>query len=130
MTLVSAYSPGRTVTSTGWQKSVPGASAVTVYSLGRSETRSEAWRAIHARFAALVAALGSTGSRAVLEAAAALCDRRARDELAADARAAELAATFAGSTQLAGTLATIDRCLVRRAASGDLAAALATAPGP
>jgi alanyl aminopeptidase len=98
--------------------------------LGRSETRSEAWRAIHARFAALIAALGSTGSRAVLEAAAALCDQRARDELAADARDAELAATFAGSTQLAGTLATIDRCLVRRAASGDLAAALASAPGP
>ena len=93
--------------------------------LGRSETRSEAWRAIHARFATLVAALGRGGGRAVLEAAAALCDQRARDELAADARDAELAATGAGSTQLAGTLATIDRCLVRRAASGDLAAALA-----
>jgi len=92
--------------------------------LGRSETRSAAWRAIHARFASVIAALGPVAARDAVAALAVLCEPGARGELAADA------ATWLGTIDDARrtidrTLAAIDRCIARRAALGDIAAALA-----
>ncbi|HEX3478686.1 MAG TPA: M1 family aminopeptidase [Kofleriaceae bacterium] len=95
--------------------------------LARSEARSAAWRAIRDRFPAVIQALGRAGARDALAALAVLCDAPARAELAA-AAAPRLAAIDDGRRVLDRTLATIDRCVARRAAAGDLAAALA-APG-
>jgi alanyl aminopeptidase len=92
--------------------------------LGRSEARSAAWRAIRDRFGAVIAAMtqamGSAGVDEVLGGLAVLCDARARGELAAAG-----AQVVVDRRSLERTLATIDRCVVRRAAAGDLAAALA-----
>jgi cytosol alanyl aminopeptidase len=95
--------------------------------VARGDARSAAWRAIRAQFPAVVEALGSAGAHAALAALAALCDATARAELAA-AAAPQLAAIGDGRRVLDRTLATIDRCVARRAGAGDLAAALA-APG-
>jgi len=94
--------------------------------LARSEARGAAWRAIRDRFPAVIAALGRAGASAALGGLAALCDATARAELAAAAapRAAEI---DGGRRAVDRTLATIDRCIARRAAAGDLAAALAAA---
>jgi alanyl aminopeptidase len=94
--------------------------------LARSEARSAAWRAIRGRFPAVIEALGRAGARDALAALAALCDPTARAELAA-AATPTLAAIDDGRRVLDRTLATIDRCVARRAAAGDLAAALAAA---
>jgi alanyl aminopeptidase len=96
--------------------------------LARSEARSAAWRAIRDRFPAVIEALGRAGARDALAALAVLCDPTARAELAA-AAAPKLAAIDGGRRALDHTLATIDRCVARRRAAGDLAAALA-AGGP
>ena len=95
--------------------------------LARGESRSAAWRAIHARFGVVFGALTGPAARDALAAFAALCDAGARAELAADA-AAVAAAIGDGRRVLDRTLAAIDRCAARRAAAGDIAAALA--PGP
>jgi alanyl aminopeptidase len=120
----------------------------------RGDTRLAAWRAIHGRFAALTAALGGDGTREAIVALAALCDPAARAELAADTAPLAAAARASGKAArgprrisdryrdptidrtIDRTLATIDRCIARRAAFGDLGAALAasdvapTAPPP
>ena len=96
--------------------------------LARSEARSAAWRAIRDRFPAVIEALGRTGARDALAALAALCDASARAELAAVV-APRVAAIDDGRRVFDRTIKTIDRCIARRAAAGDLAAALA-APGP
>jgi alanyl aminopeptidase len=94
--------------------------------LARGEARSAAWRAIRERFPAVVEALGSAGAKDALAALAVLCDATARAELAA-AAVPQLAAIGDGRRVLDRTLAAIDRCVARRAAAGDLAAALAAA---
>ena len=92
--------------------------------LQRSESRDAAWRAVHARFGELIGALPGDRLTDVIGATAALCTPGARAELVGD-----LAALPARSVRaLARSLATIDRCIARRAAIGDLAAAL-TRPG-
>jgi len=82
------------------------------------------WRAIHARFAEVIAALGPSGARDAVAALSALCEPGARGELATDA-APRLESIDDGRRTLAHTLAAIDRCIARRAALGDVAAALA-----
>jgi alanyl aminopeptidase len=94
--------------------------------LARSEARAAAWRAIRDRFPAVIEALGRAGARDALGALAALCDATARAELAA-VTAPRLAAIDDGRRVLDRTLKTIDRCVARRSAAGDLAAALAAA---
>jgi alanyl aminopeptidase len=94
--------------------------------LARSEARSAAWRAMRERFPAVLEALGRDGARDALGALAVLCDATARAELAV-AATPQLAAIGDGRRVLDRTLATIDRCVARRAAAGDLAAALAAA---
>jgi hypothetical protein len=92
--------------------------------LARGDTRSAAWRAIHGRFARLFAALTPAGARDAIAALDVLCDAGARAELAA-AASPQISAISDGRHVLDRTLQAIDRCIVRRAALGDLAAALA-----
>jgi len=75
------------------------------------------------------AALPAVRRRNLIEAMAALCDATARAEVVADVTP-ELAAIGDGQRVLDQTLATIDRCIARRAAVGDIAAALAASPVP
>ena len=92
--------------------------------LVRGDSRTAAWRAIHRQFAGVFTALDGTAARDALAALAGLCDAGARAQLAAAAR--PLAAVIPdGRRTLDRTLATIDRCVARRAAAGDIAAALA-----
>jgi hypothetical protein len=95
--------------------------------LARGETRSAAWRAIRPRFARAIAALSQGRARDALAALAVLCDAGARAELAAAAAAPLVSAIDDGRRILDRTLAVIDRCVARRTAIGDLAAALAAA---
>ena len=99
--------------------------------LARGETRTAAWRAVHAAIEALLAPRGGVPVRDVLAAATALCEPVARAELAADL-APRVAADAAPGVRraLEHTLATIDRCIARRAAAGDLVGALAASPPP
>jgi hypothetical protein len=97
--------------------------------LSRGETRTAAWEAIHARLGALLAVLPALQARELIAATAAQCDAAARDEVAADF-APRLAAIRDGKRTLDRALASIDRCIARRAAAGDLAAMLAAAPAP
>jgi len=101
--------------------------------LQRGESRDLAWRAVHARFAQVVGAVAGQPLADVIGATAALCTPGARAELVADL--APVRAAVPGRSQgaraadraLARTLATIDRCIARRAAIGDIAAALSRA---
>ncbi len=99
--------------------------------LARPETATAAWRALHARLDAVLAVLSAGRTRDVITATAGLCDPAARAEVTA--AFAPMVAPIVGSGDRAGqralatTLATIDRCLARRAALGDVAAALAAA---
>jgi hypothetical protein len=95
--------------------------------LSRGATRSAAWRAIHDRFQTLSAALTGRAARELITAAAGVCDAGARAELAADA-SPHVSALRDGRRVLDRTLAVIDRCVARRAAAGDVAAALSAAP--
>ncbi len=90
--------------------------------LARPETRTAAWHAVYDHIGQVLAQLAQVELPAVLEATRGLCDRVARDQVAA---------AFAGKldeatrTQaLVPALAAIDRCIARRATLGDLAAAL------
>jgi len=102
--------------------------------LERGGDRATAWRAIHARLPEVLAALPAAQVRAVIAATAVLCDAPTRAELAA-AFTPRLAAIHGGSPALARAvdralghaLATIDRCIARRAATGDIAGALTVA---
>ncbi len=91
--------------------------------LARPATRTAAWRAIRARLPELLAALSDADATTVVQGAASLCDTTARAEVAA-AFEPHLAAIVDGRATLTRTLAAIDRCAARRAALGDLAAAL------
>ena len=96
--------------------------------LGRGETRSAAWHAVHARFAALAAALPPEAITEAIDALSALCTQTERAELSDDAT--RWISRLAGGHHTADValqraLATIDRCIARRAAAGDVAAALA-----
>ena len=91
--------------------------------LARPETRGAAWRAVRERLPELVPRLAVGGAKDLLEATGSLCDTAARAELA---RVVEphLAGLGDGRRLLDRALAKIDACLARRAALGDLAAAL------
>ncbi|MEO7735516.1 MAG: M1 family aminopeptidase [Kofleriaceae bacterium] len=92
--------------------------------LARGETASAAWQALHDQLDAVLARLSADRTRDVIAACASLCDPAARAQVAADFTAR---ARRAPRPALATTLATIDRCIARRAAAGDLAQALRTA---
>jgi hypothetical protein len=101
--------------------------------LQRGDSRGAAWRALHARFAQAIGALSDDRLDDVVGAAAALCSARERAELVADVAAPRAAlrtrpgVARAVERALGHALATIDRCIARRAQAGDLAAALAAA---
>jgi alanyl aminopeptidase len=96
--------------------------------LRRTETRYAAWRAIHARLPQLLGALTAARTRDVADATGALCDAQARAEVAADF--ASLLASPDGKRTLQHVLAAIDHCIARRAAAGDIAAAIAASMPP
>src|SRR5262249_29204618 len=95
--------------------------------LWRTETRTAAWRAAHARLGALLGALAPGTAGDLLGATAVQCDAAVRAEVVSDFTP-RLAAIPGGKRALDHALASIDRCIARRAAAGDLPAALAATP--
>jgi peptidase M1-like protein len=100
--------------------------------LERGESRTAAWRAMHARIGPLLGALAAQ-TREVIAATGALCDPAARAEVAADFTPrieALVDGKRAAARALERALASIDRCVARRNAAGDIAAALAATSAP
>jgi cytosol alanyl aminopeptidase len=89
--------------------------------LARRETAAAAWSALHDQLDAVLSRLSADQTRDLIAACAALCEATPRAQVAAELSAR---AGRASRPTLATTLATIDRCIARRAAAGDLAAAL------
>ena len=104
------------------QRIPPALDALTAM-LSRASTRTAAWTAAHAQLPALFMRLGPIQDKQLVAAFGSLCDPAARTALAG-----ELPANAAGITDGRATidrvLAQIDRCIARRAAAGDVAAAL------
>ncbi len=90
--------------------------------LSRPAARTAAWRAVRAQLPTLLSSLETDELPLVIDATRSLCDATARAEVAA-AFDAKLDAAMRTSS-LTPALAAIDRCITRRAALGDLAAAL------
>ena len=91
--------------------------------LARAETAAAAWQALHDQLDPVLSRLSADRTRDLITACAALCDATARAQVAADVTAR---ADRVSRAALSTTLATIDRCIARRAAAGDLASALQT----
>ncbi len=91
--------------------------------LARGATRAAAWRAVRARLPELLARLPADEGALLLQSAAALCDAGAQAGVAT-AFEPHVRDLPDGPRELARTLATIDRCVARRAHAGDIAAAL------
>jgi hypothetical protein len=89
----------------------------------RPATRHAAWVATRARIPELLAHLTSAQAGELVEATGALCDATSRAEVAA-AFEPQLAKILEGKRHLDRALASIDRCIARRAKLGDVAAAL------
>jgi hypothetical protein len=101
----------------------PGAAAAGIAAmLARPAARAAAWRAIRERLPRLLPRLAGDADE-LLTAAGSLCHATARAEVAA-AFTPVLPSLDDGPRLLDRALAAIDRCLARRAALGDLAAAL------
>ena len=101
--------------------------ALTAY-LARPDTRTAAWRAMHARLAAMLDRVPAGGLVALVEATRHLCDPAARREVEADF-GGRVAGVAGGGRALAQSLADIDRCIAARAKLGDVGAALAEVHG-
>jgi hypothetical protein len=91
--------------------------------LARPATRMAAWSAIRDRLPVLMARLSGIEARPLVEGFGGLCDATARTEVAATIEA-RVADVFEGRATLSLALASIDRCIERRAAIGDVAGAL------
>jgi alanyl aminopeptidase len=95
--------------------------------LERPATQTVAWRAVKAALPAILRRMSATEAAQVIDSTSHLCDKAARDEVAA---------TFAGTTKridggdahLATALAAIDRCITLRGNLGNVAAALSASP--
>lgn len=92
--------------------------------LERASTRSAAWTEVHVHLAAILERLTPLQRKELVGAFAGLCDAAARTALATELGPAAATITD-GRATIDRTLASIDRCVARRAAAGDLAAALA-----
>lgn len=89
--------------------------------LERASTRTAAWTAAHAQLPALLGRLAPIQAKELVGAFGTLCDSAARTALAAELSPE---AITDGRATLDRALAQIDRCSARRAAAGDVAAAL------
>ncbi len=89
----------------------------------RGATRTAAWHAVRDRASALFAKLSPSQAGDLLDATASLCDATARTELVA-VFTPRVTKILDGKPRLEHVLASVDRCLARRAKAGDLAAAL------
>jgi alanyl aminopeptidase len=90
--------------------------------LGRAETRTAAWRAVHKLVPRIFAQLAEVELPAMFESVRPLCDATARAEVAASF--ASKAVDVTGKNILTPVLAAIDRCITHRAKLGDVAAAV------
>ncbi len=91
--------------------------------LGRPSTRAAAWAAVHPHLVEILKRLTPLQAKELVSSFGALCDAAARTALATELAASSATITD-GRTTIDRTLAEIDRCLARRAAAGDVAAAL------
>jgi hypothetical protein len=85
--------------------------------------RTAIWRAMRDQLPQLMARLSGIEARPLVAGLGELCDAQARIEVAA-AFEPRVADVFRGRETLTTTLATIDRCILRQAAAGDLASTL------
>ncbi len=91
--------------------------------LTRPATRAATWQALHGKLAGLFAAAAKPEIGILEQALAAMCDRPNRDALAAELERHVVELTD-GRVLLDRMFTAIDRCIGRRAAAGDVAAAL------
>jgi hypothetical protein len=101
----------------------PGELAALRRDLARGDTRTAAWAAMREHAGELIARATGPEGRELIDATAALCEPAARAEVAG-AFAPLVVRIPDGQRALDHALALIDRCIVRRAAAGDIAAAL------
>jgi cytosol alanyl aminopeptidase len=94
--------------------------------LAHSATTSAAWQALRPQLSSVLGALRDERAD-VIAATRSLCDAGARAEVVAGF-APHVAGIAGGRRALERALASIDRCIARRAAIGDLASALAAVP--
>ena len=104
------------------QRIAPALGALTSM-LSRASTRTAAWTAAHAQLPALFMRLAPLQDKQLVESLGLLCDPSARAALAIELPPSAAAITD-GPATIARVLAKIDRCIARRAAAGDVAAAL------
>ncbi len=91
--------------------------------LERGESRVAAWRAVKAKLGEIMARISPQTARELVHATSALCDAVSRGEVQAafEPRKSEI---LDGERTIAAALASIDRCIARAKAAGDLAAVL------
>jgi hypothetical protein len=89
----------------------------------RAATRNAAWQALRARIPALLSRITGVEASMVVEVTASLCESTLRAEVAA-AFEPHVGDIYDGRRILDHALASIDRCVSRRARAGDIAAAL------
>lgn len=89
----------------------------------RAATRNAAWAAVRDRVPELVAKMTSSQARDLIDATGALCDPASRAEVGATIEPL-VARIREGKPRFDHALASIDRCIARRAKAGDFAAEL------
>ncbi len=87
--------------------------------LGRGESRTAAWKALRPRLGEVMSRISPQSARELVSATASLCDATARAEVASafEPRKADIPD---GERTIAAALASIDRCIARAKAAGDL----------
>lgn len=104
-------------------RSVDGPLAALIAMLGRPGTRTAAWTALQPHLGEILNRLIPLQAKELVSSFGALCDAAARTVLATEL-AASAATITDGRATIDRALAEIDRCVARRTAAGDLAAAL------
>jgi hypothetical protein len=89
----------------------------------RAATRNAAWAAVRDRVAELVAKMTSPQARELIDATGVLCDPTSRAEVKATIEPL-VARIREGKPRFDHALASIDRCIARRAKAGDFVAEL------
>lgn len=102
----------------------PAITIALVRALSRPTTRTAAWQAIRDRFPALLSRLSGLEARMLVDALSFQCDPDARREVLATVEP-RVADVFDGTKALLAVTMQIERCSARRAAVGDVSAALA-----
>lgn len=93
--------------------------------LGRGESRTAAWRAIYGKLAEILSRISPRSAKELVAATRSLCDAGARAQVAA-AFGTRTGDIVDGASTLAASLASIDRCIARAKAAGDVNRVLRT----